>query len=131
MIGHGFDTMRRARGRRADAFGRTAETQAAEALGRAGWQVLARRLRMAGGEIDLVAERDGVTAMIEVKARPSLAEAAYAVQPRQQRRMISAATSALAMNPGWGRNGVRFDVVVVDRIGQGRRIADAFRAEAA
>ena len=86
---------------------------------------------MAGGEIDLVAERDGVTAMIEVKARPTLAEAAYAVQPRQQRRMVSAATSALAMNPGWGRNGVRFDVVVVDRIGQVRRIADAFRAEAA
>ena len=101
------------------------------ALDRDGWQILARRLRTPAGEIDLVAERDGLTAMIEVKARPSLAAAAYAIQPRQQARLLAAGEIALANNPGWGSAGIRFDVLLVDRVGTVRRVKDAFRAEAA
>jgi putative endonuclease len=36
----------------------------------------------------------------------------------------------LAENPGWGREGVRFDVLLVDAARTVRRIADAFRQEA-
>ncbi len=91
--------------------------------------VLARRLRTPAGEIDLVAERDGLLAIVEVKARPTLAGAAVSLGKRQQERLLAAAEIALAANPEWGRAGVRFDVLLVDAKGQVRRIADAFRAE--
>ncbi len=50
---------------------------------------------------------------IEVKARPSLAEAAYAVTPRQQSRLLGAADILLAENASWQRPTTRFDVALV------------------
>lgn len=117
------------RGARAESHGRAAEDAASAALIDAGWAVLARRLRTEAGEIDLIAERDGLLAFIEVKARASLAEAAASLSPRQRRRLLAAAEIVLAEQPGWGRAGVRFDVIVVDRAGRLRRISDAFRAD--
>jgi putative endonuclease len=102
---------------------------AAAQLHRDGWAIVAQRLRTPAGEIDIVAERDGVTAFIEVKSRTTLTEAAYALQPRQQTRLVSASSIVLAENPDWGREGVRFDVILVDCAGAVRRIADAFRAD--
>ena len=107
-----------------------AEAAVAAALVRDGWTVLGQRLRTPAGEIDLVAERDGLLAFIEVKRRARLAEAAFALGPRQRARLIAAAEIVLAQNPGWGATGVRFDVVLVDAQGTVRRIADAFRVEA-
>lgn len=120
---------RAVRGRAAQARGVTAEQAACAALERDGWIVLARRLRTAAGEIDVVAERDGLLAFIEVKARPDLPSAAVALGPRQRARLLAAGEVALADNPGWGRAGVRFDVLLVDDAGRVRRIADAFRHE--
>lgn len=94
-----------------------------------GWQVLARRLRTGAGEVDVVAQRDGLLAIVEVKARPNLADAAIALSTRQQRRLLAAAEVILAEHPDWGSNGVRFDLLLVDAQGRIRRIADAFRAE--
>jgi len=67
--------------------------------------------------------------VLEVKSRPTLAAAAAALLPRQRARLLAAASILLAENPQWGRNGVRFDVLVVDAAGAVRRIADAFRLE--
>lgn len=120
---------RAARGRTAQARGVTAEQAACAALERDGWTVLARRLRTAAGEIDVVAERDGLLAFIEVKARPDLLTAAAALGPRQRARLLAAGEIALAGNPGWGHAGVRFDVLLVDDAGRVRRVADAFRSE--
>jgi putative endonuclease len=94
-----------------------------------GWTVLARRVRTAAGEVDAVAEKDGVLAILEVKTRPTLAGAAVALSVRQRTRLLAAAEILLAENPGWGRAGVRFDVLLVDAAGAVRRIADAFRLE--
>jgi putative endonuclease len=120
--------VRAQRGRGAHARGLTAEAAAAAALERDGWTVLARRLRTGAGEIDLVAEKDGLLAVVEVKGRPSLALAAAAVSPRQRQRLLGAAEQMLAAHPDWGRAGMRFDVLLVDAAGTVRRIADAFRA---
>lgn len=113
----------------AEAQGRGAEDLAAAALERDGWHIRARRLRTAAGEIDLIAERGGLLAIIEVKRRASLAAAAAALEPRQRARLMAAAEIVMAEHPDWGSAGLRFDVLVVDMEGQVRRIADAFRAE--
>ena len=120
---------RSSRGRLAQSRGLAAEQAACAALERDGWTVLARRLRTPAAEIDLVAERDGLLAIVEVKARASLAEAAASLGARQRHRLAAAAEQLLAEHPGWGRAGVRFDVVVVDAAGRVRRIGDAFRLE--
>ncbi len=115
------------RGFRAEATGRAAERLAEAALLADGWAVLGRRVRTPGGELDLVVERAGLLAFVEVKARPSLREAAFALQPRQRARLVMAAECWLAENPDHGAAGMRFDVVVVAADGTVRRIADAFR----
>jgi putative endonuclease len=120
-------TERQQRGRRAHARGVSAEAAAGAALETDGWVVLARRLRTEAGEVDMLAERDGVLAVVEVKARPNLADAAAAVSPRQRARLLAAAEIVLAEHPDWGAAGVRFDILVVDAAGRVRRIADAFR----
>jgi putative endonuclease len=122
-------THRLLRGRRAYAAGQDAEALAAAALAAEGWQILAQRCRTEAGEIDLIAEREGLLAFIEVKARPSLTEAAFALGPRQRARLVAAAEAWLAANPGPGAAGMRFDVMLVAADGTIRRIADAFRIE--
>jgi putative endonuclease len=124
------ETGRSLRGRANQAGGLAAEAAAARALEADGWTVLARRRRTAAGEVDMVAEREGLLAIIEVKHRPSLVEAAYALAPRQQARLLAAAEILLAEHPEWGREGVRFDLLLVDGQGRVRRIIDAFRREA-
>ena len=122
-------TPRVRRGGRAQARGVVAEGLACAALERDGWTVHIRRLRTAAGEVDVVAEKAGVLAIIEVKARPTLTDAAWALLPRQRARLLAAAEIVLAEHPDWGAAGVRFDVIVVDAKGAVRRIADAFRLE--
>lgn len=119
---------RRLRGRAASLRGRDAEGRAAAALEAAGWEVKLLRARTKAGEIDIVAEKDGLLVFVEVKARRSLGEAAEALSARQQARLLKAAEILLAQHPEWGRNGARFDVMVVDARGTVRRIRDAFRA---
>jgi putative endonuclease len=124
----GPEGRRIARGRQSQMGGLAAEAAAEAALAGDGWTILGRRLRTPAGEIDLVAERAGLVAFIEVKSRPTLAEAAFALTPRQQARLLAAAEILLAAHPDWGREGARFDLLLVDPQGRVRRIADAFRA---
>ena len=104
-----------------------AEEIACAALQADGWTILARRLRTAAGELDVVAERAGLLAIVEVKARVRLADAAAAVSPRQQARLLAATEIVLAEHPEWGAAGARIDVLTVDATGRVRRIVDAFR----
>jgi putative endonuclease len=109
------------------ARGMRAETAACAALSADGFAILGRRLRNAAGEIDIVAERDGLLVFVEVKCRADLTRAAYALGARQQARLMAAAEFLLGANPGWGKAGVRFDVLLVDRAGRVRRVTDAIR----
>jgi putative endonuclease len=120
---------RKLRGSAAHASGVAAERAAEAALVTDGWTILARRLRTKAGEIDLVAECAGLRAFIEVKSRPDLASAAWALTARQRSRLLAAGEIALAEHPHWGVGGVRFDVLLVDPQLRVRRIADAFRVE--
>ena len=119
--------IRSRRGYAADRRGRSAEAAAGLALERDGWIILARRLRTPAGEIDMVVEKDGLLAIVEVKARPTLLDAAVSLSPRQQARLIAATDIVMATHPHWGTQGVRFDLLLVDAAGLVRRITDAFR----
>jgi putative endonuclease len=115
------------RGKIAYTTGIAAEDQACAALLADGWTILGRRMRTEAGEVDAVAEKAGLLAIVEVKHRPNLSEAAAALTDRQQSRLIGACEIILARHPDWGAAGVRFDVMLVDAKGQVRRITDAFR----
>ena len=56
------------RGRTAQCRGLAAEAAACAALEAEGWTVLGRRLRTEAGEVDAVAEKDGLLAVLEVKS---------------------------------------------------------------
>src|SRR6267154_6573847 len=74
--------------------GISAESRAAVYLMAKGYRILAKRFRTPYGEIDIVARRRNLVAFVEVKARASLDEAAYAVTPRRLPRHLLAAFNA-------------------------------------
>ena len=66
---------------------------------------------------------------MEVKSSTRLAVAAGSLSARQIRRLIGAAEILIGENPGWGREGIRFDLMLLDSGGRVRRVIDAFRQE--
>ena len=92
--------------------GLSAESRAAVYLMAKGYRILAKRYRTPYGEIDLVAKRRNLLAFIEVKARASLDEAAYAVTPRQQARIVAAAQAWLMTHPEHAELELRFDAML-------------------
>lgn len=99
--------------RRAERFGRWAETAALLLLLAKGYRLLARRYKTASGEVDLVMRRGAVTAFIEVKARLTRDDALYAVTPRQAQRISAAAELWLARDAKALVGECRFDIVAV------------------
>lgn len=75
----------------AEKRGRSAETLACWYLRLKGWHVLARRVRVPGGEVDIVARRRRTLAFIEVKARANEGAAAMSLDEWRLRRVAAAA----------------------------------------
>jgi putative endonuclease len=105
-----------------------AEARAAETLQANGYCVLARRFKTAHGEIDLIVRKDNLIAFVEVKARRRIDDAAYAVTPRQQKRIIAAATTWLAAHPEFDDAELRFDAVLIAPNAAARHLEAAFDA---
>ena len=108
--------------------GLSAEARAAAWLMAKGYRILARRFRTPHGEIDLVARKRDLVAFIEVKARASLDDAAYAVTPRQQARIIAAAEAWLMAHPEHAEFELRFDAVLIAPRRLPRHLLAAFDA---
>ncbi len=77
------------------------------------YSILARRYRIRGGEIDIIARRGDTIAFVEVKARSSLEEARSAITPAKRRRLSRAARVWLAANPYAAGFTLRGDAVFV------------------
>ncbi len=107
-------------------FGRFAETLCVWSLRARGYQVLARRFDAGVGEIDIVARRRGVLAMIEVKARRR-DDGDKPLRPRQRARIERAAVAFLARRAEYGGLDVRFDLMLVRPYRLPRHVADAWR----
>jgi len=78
-----------------------------------GWRIVAHRWRCPSGEIDILARRGGVLAVIEVKSRGEMDVAAAALPPRQRRRIARAAEAFLLSRPDLAGLDVRFDMMLV------------------
>ena len=88
-----------------------------------GWRILDRRFRSGHRDLDLVAEREGVVAFVEVKARRgrSFGHPVEAVNWRKQRELTRSAGVWIARH-GDAKQAFRFDVVGVLMDGSGTRI---------
>ena len=97
-----------------DALGKYGEELAARFLTRSGWEVLDRNWRCDAGELDIVARRDGVLAICEVKTRRSMrfGSPLEAVTPQKLMRLRRLAGQWLAAHD-FGSTVVRIDVVSV------------------
>jgi len=113
--------------RAAERAGKRAERIAALLLRLKGYRILARGLRSRVGELDIVARRGGVLAIVEVKTRADEAEALEAVTPRQRRRLARAAQAFHARLPDAAALTIRFDVALVVPRRLPRHIMDAWR----
>jgi putative endonuclease len=109
-------------------FGLSAESRAAAYLIAKGHRIVARRWKSPVGEVDIVARRRNTLVFVEVKARGRLDDAAEAILPRQQRRIIAAAEAWLASHPDDVNSDIRFDVVLVAPKSLPRHIVAAFDA---
>jgi putative endonuclease len=98
---------------RAERRGRMAEWLCLWHLRLRGWHILARGWRCPSGEIDILARRGGVLAVIEVKRRAAFAAAAHALAPRQRRRIERAAAAYLNTRPDLAGLDLRFDLMLV------------------
>ena len=94
-----------------------------------GYDLLARRWRGAGGEIDLVFGANGLFVFVEVKKSATFHAAATRVSRHQQERIFASATEFVATQPTGQLSDMRFDVALVDATGQIEVLENALFAD--
>jgi putative endonuclease len=117
---------RQARGAAARKLGRRAEVLAALWLMAKGYRVLGFRLATPLGEIDLLAQRGRVLAVVEVKQRTAIEDALDAVTPSQRDRLCRAAAHLAAHRAGLRDLLVRLDLIALAPGRLPRHLADAW-----
>jgi putative endonuclease len=115
---------------RAERRGRWGEAVAALWLQLQGFRVLAHRVRLRSGEVDLLVRRGDVIAAVEVKTRARIEEGYYAVDRESQQRIARTADAWLAARPGLRTMRRRLDLVVVAPWRLPVHVPDAWRVAA-
>ncbi len=100
-------------GAREKELGAWGEETAARYLRLRGWHIVERNYTVRQGEVDLIAERRGILAFVEVKLRKNedYAEAREFVTEAKQRRVLTAAALYLAAHETEAQP--RFDVIEI------------------
>ena len=106
------DGVRRKR-QRARQYGLAGERLAALSLQLKGYRILERNYRTKLGEIDIIARKGDVVAIVEVKARADVASAADAVGYQARQRIERAALHWLATRRDANRLSLRFDIIAI------------------
>lgn len=118
---------RQIRGAQARLSGRRAEVLAAAWLMLKGYRILGFRLTTPLGEIDLLAQRGKVLAVVEVKRRANLDDALDAVTVEQRARLRRAADHIVAHRNGLRNASVRLDLIALAPGRRPRHLRDAWR----
>lgn len=107
-------------------LGRAGEIKAAEYLKKNGYKIAEKNYRTHIGEIDIIAEKDGVTVFIEVKTRTDdeFGYGAEAVNAKKREKYVLTAKEYL-MRTGKTDSPCRFDVVEIQG-GKINHIENAF-----
>lgn len=94
--------------------GKAGEDHVCGYLAERGWKIEARNYRIRGGEIDIIASRNGIIAFVEVKTRKfgSLGDAIEAIDRRKQSFIFRAADIYLEEHPS-EYSEIRFDAAAV------------------
>ena len=120
-------------GAKAHTAGHAAEWLAAALLMAKGYQVLGFRLKNRAGEIDLLARRGDVLAVVEVKRRATLDLALAALSAKQYDRLLAAGRAGLRQRPSLAGHILRIDMVALapGRLPRHRRGVEPFGKERA
>jgi putative endonuclease len=118
---------RSARGQAARRSGRRGEVLAALLLMARGYRILGFRLAAPQGEIDILALKGGVLAVVEVKRRSTLETALEAVHAEQRERLRRSAMAIAAGRPALKAATIRLDLVALAPGRLPRHIPDAWK----
>lgn len=94
-----------------------------------GYHIAARRFETYFGEIDIIARRGHVIAIVEVKARPTIEEAMEAVKQPSEKRFDNAANIFLARQPDRKKLRLRYDLIAISPWKLPRHIEGFFHPE--
>jgi len=119
--------VRIARGAAARLSGRRSEAWAAAWLMAKGYRILGFRLKTPQAEIDLLAKKGGVLAVVEVKSRTTIETALEAVTFDQRERLRRAGTTLAARRPALAGCAVRLDLLALAPGRLPRHIPDAWK----
>ena len=89
------------------------ERLAAISLRLKGYRIIARNFKTKVGEIDIIAKKGEVIAIVEVKARRELDAAINSVSYESQRRIENAADYWLSKRKDASQLSLRFDIIAV------------------
>lgn len=111
------------------ALGDHAEQLAFGFLRNQGLRPVTRNYRCRHGEVDLIMLDDDCLVFVEVRYRSgrSFARAVLTVDDHKQRKLVRAAEMFLATRRNFAGNPARFDVIGVDRDGDGRTTVEWLR----
>ncbi|THD60759.1 YraN family protein [Phenylobacterium sp.] len=121
--------VRSARGTAARLAGRRAEAFAAALLMLKGYRILGFRLKTRQAEIDVLALRGKVLAVVEVKRRTSLLAALETVTWDQRERLRRAGAAIAAGRPQLADASVRLDLIALAPGKLPRHIPDAWKGD--
>lgn len=113
--------------KQAEQRGRRAETFAAWFLRLKGYRILEIRQKTPHGEIDLIAMKGNILAIVEVKRRPTLALAQDALHNADLSRIEEAAYHYQAKQTKWDNKTIRFDAVFAAKGLRIKHVKDAWR----
>lgn len=106
--------------------GLTAEAIVERDYARRGQNIVERRWRGHGGEIDLIISENDSLVFVEVKKSKTHDQALQRVSRRQMDRLCHAASEYVAREPKGQLTNMRFDVATVDAAGTVRILENAF-----
>ena len=117
---------RRNRGAMSYHAGLSAEERISTDYERRGFPIAQRRWRGKRGEIDLIAHDGDGLVFVEVKQSSDFDRAAARVSLRQMKRLYASAEEYLGQMPNGSLTDVRFDIALVNALGEVRIIENAF-----